>query len=100
MGRLVSVVRRRAALKGSLVFFTQILRVSFHGLINATYWPSGESCAPVISGLPKSSSRSMSGGRPGEVEAVCWAISAPTTRPETQRSFQVSDIKKDEDSPG
>src|SRR5260370_39874280 len=67
IGRLVSVVRRRAAEKGSSVFFTQMLRVSFHGFWNAMYLPSGEICAPEISGLPKRSSRSISGGKPDVV---------------------------------
>ena len=62
MGRFVSAVTRRAASKGSAVFLTQMLRVSLHGLRKATYWPSGESWAPAISGLPKKSSRSRSGG--------------------------------------
>src|ERR1700685_1169975 len=52
----------RAALNGSPVFFTQTLRVSFHGLMKAMNSPSGESCAPEISGSPNSSSRSISGG--------------------------------------
>src|SRR5437016_10979306 len=47
-----------------------MLRVSFHGLRNARYLPLGESCAPAISGLPKSSSRSMMGGRPAVAEAA------------------------------
>src|SRR5512146_1163208 len=41
-----------------------MLRVSFQGLRKEMYLPSGEICAPAISGLPKKSSRSMSGGRP------------------------------------
>src|ERR1700722_20411596 len=62
-GRAVSVVIRRAELNGWSVFFTQIFLVSVQGLRNARYRPSGESCAPEISGLPNNSSRSMSGGR-------------------------------------
>src|ERR1700683_800041 len=62
-GRAVSVVIRRAELKGSSVFFTQIFLVSFQGFRNARYRPSGESWAPEISGLPNNSSRSISGGR-------------------------------------
>src|SRR5580692_2748984 len=62
-GRAVSVVIRRAELNGSAICFTQMLRVSFQGLRKARYLPSGESWAPDISGSPKSSSRSMIGGR-------------------------------------
>src|SRR5579863_8226796 len=40
-----------------------MLRVSFQGFMKAIYFPLGESCAPEISGLPKSNSRSMMGGR-------------------------------------
>jgi hypothetical protein len=36
--------------------------VPFQGLRKAMYLPSGESVALLISGLPKNSSRSMSGG--------------------------------------
>src|ERR1039458_2472794 len=63
-GRLASVVNSRAALNGSAAFLTQILRVLFHGFKKARYFPSGEICAPAISGLPNSSSRSISGGNP------------------------------------
>src|SRR5581483_12382749 len=62
IGRFVSLVRGFAALKGSSVFFTQMLRVPCSGFMNAMYLPSGEISAPVISGSPKSSSRSMIGG--------------------------------------
>src|ERR1700748_1443546 len=44
-----------------------MLRVSFHGFMKAMYSPSGESCAPEISGSPKINSRSMIGGR----SAIC-----------------------------
>ena len=73
MGRFVSAVTRRAASKGSAVFLTQMLRVSLQGLRKATYWPSGESWAAEISGLPKNSSRSRTGGGA--------AAAAPATRP-------------------
>src|ERR1041384_4688871 len=63
MGRLVSAVTGFAALKGSSVFLTQMLRVLLSGLRKAMYFPSGEICAPEISGSPKNNSRSMSGGR-------------------------------------
>src|ERR1700734_3102885 len=63
-GRLLSVVISRAALNGSPTAFTYTLRVSFHGFRNAMYWPLGEICAPAISGFPKRSSRSISGGKP------------------------------------
>src|SRR5689334_3493221 len=61
-GRLVSLVMSLAAVQGSLTRFTQMLRVSLYGLRNEMYLPSGDICAPEISGLPKNSSRSMSGG--------------------------------------
>src|SRR6185295_7033530 len=69
MGRLVSVVRRWAELNGSSVLFTHRLRVSFQGLTNARYLPSGEICAPVISGFPNNRSRSIKAGA-GELCAV------------------------------
>ena len=49
-------------MNGSAVFFTQTLRVPLNGLINAMNAPSGEICAPAISGSPKNSSRSIIGG--------------------------------------
>src|SRR5580704_12427996 len=69
IGRLVSVVSSLAELKGSAVFFTHKFRVSFHGLMKARYSPSGEICAPVISGFPNNSSRSISPG----VKELCAA---------------------------
>ena len=62
MGRFVSAVTGFAALKGSWVFLTQMLRVLLSGFRKAMYFPSGEICAPEISGSPKSNSRSMTGG--------------------------------------
>jgi hypothetical protein len=62
IGRLLSVVSRRAALNGSPTAFTYTLRVSFHGFRKAMNWPFGESCAAAISGLPKINSRSIRGG--------------------------------------
>src|SRR5690242_14920547 len=50
-----------------------MLRVSFHGLRNEMYLPSGESCGAAISGLPNSSSRSMMGGNPLETAFFCSA---------------------------
>ena len=47
---------------GSSVFLTQMLRVLFHGLRNAICLPSGDMRALEISGSPKNSSRSSSGG--------------------------------------
>src|SRR5216683_2479225 len=64
IGRFVSAVIGRALSNGSSVRFTQMLRVPLNGLRNATNRPSGEICAPIISGSPKNTSRSMSGGRP------------------------------------
>src|SRR4029434_3717186 len=63
-GRLLSFVMGLAASKGSSVRLTQTLRVPLNGLTNAMNFPSGEICAPEISGSPKKSSRSISGGRP------------------------------------
>src|SRR2546423_1840819 len=60
--RLVSLVMSLDAVHGSLTRFTQMLRVSLYGLRNEMYLPSGDIWAPEISGLPKNSSRSMSGG--------------------------------------
>src|SRR5713101_6193383 len=71
MGLFFSVVSSLAALNGSSVFFTQIFRVLFHGLRNAKYFPSGDTCALIISGLPKISSRSMIGGSPFVAAAFC-----------------------------
>src|SRR5580698_9288819 len=65
-GRLLSVVINRAALKGSLTPFTYTFRVSFQGFKNAIYWPFGDNSAAAISGLPKITSRSISGGRPAD----------------------------------
>src|SRR6478672_3251625 len=62
-----------------------MLRVSFQGFRNARYFPLGEICASTISGLPKSSSRSMMGGSPlcalavaGAATLPGWAMSADT----------------------
>src|SRR6266498_5446729 len=62
MGRFVSAVTGFAAPNGSSVFLTQMLRVLLSGLRKAMYFPSGEICAPEISGSPKNSSRSIIGG--------------------------------------
>src|SRR5438093_13702610 len=62
MGRFVSAVTGFAALNGSPVFLNQMLRVLLSGLRKATNFPSGEICAPEISGSPKNNSRSMIGG--------------------------------------
>src|SRR3954449_5775736 len=82
MGRLVSVVSRRAEANGSATFFTQTFRVSFHGFRNATYLPSGDSCAPAISGLPNRSSRSINGGSPWDAfaGALFWAETVATRK--------------------
>src|SRR6266516_1022625 len=63
-GRAVSAVRGLALSKGSSVVLTQMLRVPLNGLMKAMNLPSGEICAPEISGSPKNRSRSMSGRRP------------------------------------
>src|SRR5712692_6338766 len=73
IGRLVSAVIAFAWSNGSFVAFTQMLRVPLNGLRNDMNWPSGEICAPAISGSPKNRSRSMIGGRPpfAAVEGAC-----------------------------
>src|ERR1700735_884442 len=76
IGRLVSVVSSRAASNGSFTPFTYTLRVSLHGFWNATYFPSGESCAPAISGLPKMISRSMIGGSPAVEDFLSLPVCA------------------------
>src|SRR4029079_9645224 len=62
MGRFVSAVIGFALSNDSAVFFTQMLRVPLNGLINAMKAPSGEICAPAISGSPNNNSRSLGGG--------------------------------------
>src|SRR5438552_6282761 len=63
IGRVVSAVIGFALSKDSSVPLTQTLRVPLKGLMKAMNLPSGEICAPAISGSPKNNSRSMSGGR-------------------------------------
>src|SRR6185369_1113554 len=70
IGRLVSAVIGFALLKGSPVFFTQTLRVPLNGLMKAMNAPSGEIWAPAISGSPKKSSRSISGGLCAHTDAA------------------------------
>ena len=67
IGRVVSAVIGFALSKDSSVPLTQTLRVPLNGLIKAMNLPSGEICAPEISGSPKKSSRSIMGGG-----VVCW----------------------------
>src|SRR5437868_7895064 len=64
IGREVSAVIGLALSKGSSERLTQTLRVPLRGLMKAMNFPSGEICAPEISGSPKNNSRSMIGGRP------------------------------------
>src|SRR5882762_5724208 len=71
MGRLVSAVSGFADSKGASVALTQMLRVLLNGLIKAMNLPSGEICAPEISGSPKNNSRSINGGWP-----FGWAVAA------------------------
>src|SRR2546425_2115128 len=78
IGRLVSAVIAFAWSNGSFVPFTQMLRVPLNGLRNAMYWPSGEICAPAISGSPKKRSRSMIGGKPAVDVAAARAACAHT----------------------
>src|SRR5687767_2537774 len=61
IGRLSAVIGLAFA-NGSAVFLTQMLREPLNGLMKAMNAPSGEICAPAISGSPKKSSRSISGG--------------------------------------
>src|SRR3989454_11739347 len=63
-GRAVSAVMGLALSKGSSVALTQMLRVPLNGLMKAMNLPSGEICAPEISGSPKNNSRSIKGGGP------------------------------------
>src|ERR1051325_7708585 len=51
-----------ALANGSAVFLTQMLRVPLKRLTKAMNVPSGEVCAPAISGSPKKISRSIIGG--------------------------------------
>src|ERR1041385_5735116 len=64
IGREVSAVIGFALSKESSVRLTQTLRVPLKGFMKAMNFPSGEICAPEISGSPKNNSRSMIGGRP------------------------------------
>src|SRR5437867_12494341 len=64
IGRAVSAVIGRAFSNGSSVVLTQMLRVPLNGFTKAMNLPSGEIWAPEISGSPKKSSRSISGGKP------------------------------------
>src|SRR5437588_10801740 len=68
IGRVVSAVIGFALSKESSVLLTQTFRVPLNGLIKAMNLPSGEICAPEISGSPKKSSRSNMGDSP-----VGWA---------------------------
>src|SRR5437867_5281531 len=83
IGRVVSAVIGFALSKDSSVRLTQTLRVPLRGLIKAMNLPSGEICAPEISGSPKKSSRSIMGGKPfgcAEIEAAFAASNAVRTR--------------------
>src|SRR5258705_1883191 len=71
IGRVVSAVTGFALSNESSVRLTQTLRVPLNGLTKAMNLPSGEICAPEISGSPKNSSRSISGGWP-----FVWAVAA------------------------
>src|SRR5512138_3370004 len=96
-GRFGSAVTRRALSYGSPVFLTQTFRVSFHGLRNAVHFPSGESCAPAISGLPKKSSRSRSGGRPLATvafETRAGRAGAATARPDAATGSARADARR------
>src|SRR5688500_19755124 len=59
-----------------------MLREPLNGLMKAMNAPSGEICAPAISGSPKNSSRSISGGgcaHTGAVSARIIRIESITT---------------------
>src|SRR5712692_4946741 len=75
MGRLVSALMGFALSKGSSRRLTQMLRVPSSGFKNEIQLPSGESCAPEISGSPNSSSRSMIGGSAGLTVAAWGPLS-------------------------
>src|SRR6185503_5105705 len=74
IGRFVSAVIGFALSKGSAVFFTHTLRVPLNGFTNAMKAPSGEICAPAISGSPKKSSRSIIGGLCAQTGAASVTI--------------------------
>src|SRR6185436_19716386 len=95
IGRFGSLVTRCALSNGSAAFFTQTFRVSFHGLRNAMYCPSGEICAPAISGLPKKSSRSIRGaeGARGARCARGAVTGAACTTPATPREHTNSVVR-------
>src|SRR5215204_2795542 len=63
IGRADSFVSTRARSNGAAASFSQIFIVPLYGLRKAMNLPSGEIRAPVISGLPKNTSRSISGGK-------------------------------------
>src|SRR6185503_12904321 len=83
IGRDLSLVIGFAASKGSSVRLTQTLRVPLSGFTKATNLPSGEICAPEISGSPKNSSRSIIGGRP---DAGCARTRDAAEKPRQTRA--------------
>src|SRR5438128_9899094 len=85
IGRAVSAVIGFAFSKGSSVVLTQILRVPLNGLINAMNLPSGEICAPEISGSPKNNSRSITGGNPFVCAYARLAVASESARQEIAR---------------
>src|SRR5882724_12614777 len=97
IGRVVSAVIGLAESKGASVRLTQTLRVPLNGLTKAMNLPSGETCAPAISGSPKNTSRSISGGMPfgcaeartGKMTSVRLAQkTAPTSKTNFERSCE------------
>src|SRR5688500_3822646 len=63
IGRAVSFVSTRARSNGSSTPFNQIFIVPLYGFRKAMNFPSGEIRALAISGLPKNTSRSITGGK-------------------------------------
>jgi hypothetical protein len=84
-----------ASANGSSAFFTQTFLVPLNGLMNDRYVPSGDNCDPEISGSPKKSARSITGGCPldcAEAMPLTSATAAPhhTTHERTRTMLHTS----------
>src|SRR5712691_2930934 len=86
-----------AVSKASSVRFTQMLRVPLNGLMKAMNLPSGEICAPEISGSPKNNSRSIKGGSPfccattrcdDAMSSILAQANRETTRTDLRKRFR------------
>src|SRR6185369_834887 len=90
MGRNVSAVKTCADSKGAFASFTQTFIVPLYVFKNDIYFPSGESWPPAITGGPKNSSRSISGGK-----LFVWAcVGAVNARTATSKMVLVNRIIK------